>query len=395
MITKEKIDELSEKYNDYVIETRRHLHRHPEKALHEYETSAFVKAELGKMGIPWEAVGETGVIGRISGNGKSGRTVGLRADMDALELVEDTDVDFPSEVPGMMHGCGHDAHTAMLLGAARVLTELGQENIPGDILLIFQPAEELAAGAQMMIDSGKLGHVDAIYGQHIFANYPFGKVYTKPGAIMAGIEAFRISLKGTGGHGSEPELSNNPMMAAAAIISALYTIPVNDVSGQEKFIISVNKAQIGTRMNIIPETGVIEGNIRYRSFEACRIAHRRIGEIAHGIAAAFGLECVFEDTLHTDPLLNSEELFPFLEKAVNDTLGEGSIVTSPDIMGSEDFSAYAKAAPIVFALVGTNDPETGCIYMQHSPHYKINEKVLKTGVALHVRFALNFLGGSR
>lgn len=385
-----KILELAHEQHDYILGMRRYFHAHPERSLEEYETAKRIRGELDLMGIPWEAVDETGTIGILEGSGASGRTIGLRADIDALDVQEINGTEYDSQVPGVAHACGHDAHASMLLGAAKVFRALGRDNIPGRVLLIFQAAEEMAAGAKLMTASGKLDGVDAIYGQHVWSTSPAGVITTRPGILMAGASTFKITVKGKGGHSSKMHDCKDPILGASAINMALQTVVGQDVPGTDQATLCVGMIYGGTRFNVVPDDCYLEGTIRFMQPEAEDIIKNRMREIVEYTAKAYGMEAdiVFPITLPVT--INDDEVFAVVEDASKKILGEdGLVIMEPDT-GSEDFAFYRDICPTSFAFLGSQNIEKGIVCAHHAGDFRIDEDILDAGAAMYVQVALDY-----
>ena len=252
---------LAKNVKDYVIDLRREFHMYPERSGEEFRTSQRVKEELDKLGIPYTTAGGTGVIGIIKGE-KPGKTVALRADMDALEVYEKNDIPYKSKTDGLMHACGHDGHTAMLLGAAKVLSMIKNE-LKGCVKLFFQPAEEIAQGALKMIDDGAMEGVDSVFAIHLWSGLPMGKISVEAGPRMAAVDVFDITVNGKGGHGSAPHEGVDALVAASDIVMALQTIVSRELSPLEPVVVTVGKLVAGTRFNVLASEAKLEGTNRY------------------------------------------------------------------------------------------------------------------------------------
>ncbi len=363
---------------------------HPEKSLEEFETAKRIRAELDAMGIPWIEATPTGTIGIINGNGKCGKTIGLRADIDALEVTETNGTEFDSQVPGLAHACGHDSHASMLLGAAKVFKEIGFENIPGRIYLIFQPAEELACGAEMMVKTGKLNDMDAVFGQHIWAPENSGSIFSRRGPLMAGATMFKITVNGKGGHGSAMDRCKDPILGAAAIEMALQTVVSQDVSGNDQASLCIGKMWGGTRFNVVPDQAFLEGNIRYLQLEAGDVMKKRIAEIVEFTAKSYGLTADLEIMLDVPPTYNDDEMFELIKAAAVKLLGKDGFCEPLPNMGSEDFPHYAEICPAGFAFVGSKNEAKGIVCAHHTSTFRIDEDALPGGAAMYVQVAMDY-----
>ncbi|NLJ46512.1 MAG: amidohydrolase [Treponema sp.] len=377
----------------WIIEKRRDLHRHPERSGKETRTSALVVRTLEELGVEVRTgFHTTGVAGIIRGS-RPGRTVGLRFDMDALEMQELTDHDFRSEVPGMMHACGHDGHTAMGLGVAKVLSGM-REELAGTVKLIFQPAEEDAqsgGGAQYMIRDGVLKDpdVDVMIGMHLWPDLDLGAVGTRPGAMMAGSDPFIINIRGKGGHASMPHTAADPVLAGSHIVTALQSIVSRNVDPFAQAVVTVGVFRGGTRYNVIPETATLEGTVRTFD-EAVRLQVRdRVIAIAEKTAEALGTVAEVDYRLTYPPLVNDPGIYERAKSCIQDILGPDNFIEVPrPAPGGEDFAFFAKAVPSAFLFLGYRKPGETPV-QPHNPHYDFDESALGVGVRVFLRCALD------
>lgn len=380
---------LAEQYKQYVIELRREFHKHPEPSLKEFRTSQRVKEELEKIGIPCFSVTNTGVVGIIEGAGP-GRTIALRADMDAIELYERNDMDYKSINEGIMHGCGHDGHTAMLLGAAKILHEL-KDTFPGRVKLIFQPAEEVAKGAKLMIDERVMDGVDEVFGMHLWAGLPCGTVSVEPGPRMAATDLFKITVRGKGGHGSMPHQGVDAVVAASAVVMNLQSIVSREISPLESAVVSVGVFKAGTRFNVIASEAVLEGGIRCFNKEIREAFPGMIERVAKNTAASYRAEADFEYTYGTPPNINDENSSRRAAGTVEKLLGKEAVVTHEKVTGGEDFAFFLEKAPGVLAFLGAGNAQKQADYPHHHERFNIDEDALEIGVALYAQYAIDYL----
>lgn len=384
-----KINELAEKYFDYAVEMRREFHMHPEPSMREERTSKRVKEELEKLGLEAEIIAGTGVTAYIEGSGQ-GKTIALRADMDALELEEENDVPYKSKNEGLMHGCGHDAHTASLLTAAKMINELKSE-FKGRVKLIFQPGEEIAEGAKAMVEAGVLDDVDVIMGIHVWNELEVGKVSVEAGPRMAAVNQFIIHVKGKGGHGSMPHQGVDALTAAAAVVMNLQSLVSREISPLDPSVLSVGIFKSGTRFNVLPGKAYLEGTTRCFSRELNEEFPEMIERVASKTAASYRAEIELEYNKMTLPCTNDEKLAALGQKSVADIFGEESLAHVEKTTGGEDFSFYLAEVPGVFAFVGAKNEDKLEYHPHHHPGFNIDEEALKKASALYTKFALDFL----
>jgi len=377
----------------WIIDIRRAIHRHPEKGGAEVLTSALVVQKLKELGVECKTgYHATGVAGIIRGK-LPGKTIGLRFDMDALEMDEMTSHDFRSTVPGMMHACGHDGHTAMGLGVARVLAGMRDE-LYGTVKLVFQPAEEDApngGGAQYMIRDGvmKDPDVELMLGMHLWPDIELGKVGTRPGSMMAGSDPFIITIQGKGGHASMPHTAIDPILIGSHIVTALQSVVARNVDPFEAAVVTVGVFQGGSRYNVIPETAVIRGTVRTFD-EGVRLKVRdRVIAIATKTADALGGEAAVDYRLTYPPLVNDAGVYEKAKAGIVEALGGSNYVeVLRPAPGGEDFAFFAKEVPSAYMFLGYRKP--GEMPAQpHNPYYDFDESALGIGVRVFVRCALD------
>lgn len=374
-----------------IIDLRRDLHQHPELAFQELKTAKKVEGVLKEMGIETRIlVHGAGVIGSLKSE-KPGRTIALRADIDALPVQEESDVLYKSQNAGVMHACGHDAHTAMLLGAAMILGEMKKE-LNGNVVFIFQPAEETGEGAKKMVEEGAIDGVDGIIALHVNSSLDSGTLGYYWGSIMAAGDFFDVKITGKGGHGGLPHLTIDPIPIAANAISALQTIVSREVDPVESAVVSICKMEAGGKAyNIIPDSATFGGTIRCHNPELREYLPRRIREILEGIVPAMRGHYEFNLMERFPATINDERMTRFVARVAGDLLGKEKVIEMKPLMGSEDFSYYLQKVPGSFVFLGTKNEEKGPTYPHHHPRFDINEDVLPTGVALNAAIALEYL----
>jgi amidohydrolase len=365
-----------------VVAWRRHLHRNPEVSFKEHDTAAFVAETLAGFGgaLTVERPTETSVLARLS-TGKPGPTVALRADIDALPIHEESGVEFASERPGAMHACGHDGHTAMLLGAARTL--MGSELPGGELRFIFQHGEELApGGARDLVDAGVMEGVDFVYGCHLWTPLAFGKVAAVPGEFMAAADFFRLTITGKGGHAGLPHTATDTIAAAAELVGSLQHIVSRRIDPLQPAVVTVGSLHAGDAPNVIPGHAELTGTTRSFDPGVRQLIPKLIDEIARGVCAAHGADYELDFQFGYKPVVNEERA----TQLVRETIDERALVELDPIMGGDDFSAYLAEAPGCYAFIGA-----GGEYPHHHPRFRIDERALATGTRLHVQVALRAL----
>ena len=384
----------SREIHEWIVEKRRAIHRHPELMYEEFETSRLVQNTLSELGIEYEKdIAVTGVVGLV-GNGE-GPCIALRADMDALPIHEEADVEFRSEIDGKMHACGHDCHTAMLLGAARVLKD-NEGEINGTIKLIFQPAEEGGAGGKMMRDQGVLEDpdVERIFGLHVSDKLPTGTLASKEGTLLAATSSIKILVSGDGGHAAMPHLTVDPVVTGSKIVVELQTLVSRELDPLESGVISITMANAGSATNVIPSSMELQGTIRSLTSDGITRLQQRVREVAEAIAMAN--RCIAEVTFPGNdfpPTVNDGDCWELGRISAGEILGEECVSEMGSIMGGEDFSYYTQVIPGCFSFLGVGNPEIGAVYGVHHPKFKVDEDALSLGTAIHVNTAFKALAG--
>lgn len=376
-----------------IVADRRAIHQQPELAYQETRTAALVAERLQELGLVVRTgVGQTGVVGLLQG-ARPGRTVLLRADMDALPIEELSGAPYASQNLGVMHACGHDGHTAMLLGVARLLAER-REAIPGTVKFMFQPAEEGGFGALRMIEAGLLDEpaVDAAFALHVQGGYRTGQVGITSGAVTASSDRFTVVVNGRGGHASRPHEAVDPIVIAAQIVVALQTLVSREVPAGEPAVITVGSLEAGAAFNVIPDTARIRGTVRTYSEEVQAQIERRIGELAQGIARAMRGDAETDYRRGYPPLVNHVLGAEVVRRAIGDVLGPESVLADVAQMGGEDFSYVLQRVPGAMFRLGVQHPSWNEPRNTHSSSFDLDEDALPIGTAVMAATALTYLG---
>ncbi len=374
---------------DYVINFRRDLHENPELSGQEFKTQEKLMKELDILGIPYKKAGNASLIATLKG-GKPGKTVVLRGDIDALPIKEESDVEFKSKNSGVMHACGHDTHTAMLLGAVKILSEM-KDDISGEVRFFFQEGEETFTGAKKIIEAGGMEGVDGCFGIHNYPDINTGYADVTPGYRLSGCDTIYVKFEGVSGHGSTPHLAKDTVHPASIFVTDLQGIVTKNVDSQESIVLSVGKFIGGTKANIVAKYTELDISMRYFNKEVRKTVHEAIKRHAKAIADAYEIkiDVIIEESALS--VYNNEELSKLAEKTANSVLGENKTVCLPKAMGSEDMSYYFEHAKGIFVWLGSGNREKDCIYPPHHEKFKIDEDSFKYGVAMYAQFALDFL----
>lgn len=386
----QKIHKLAEAITSEVVAHRRHLHAHPELSFVEHQTSLYVQNELKKLDIPFEAgVAGTGVVGLIQGK-KAGPVVALRADMDALPIIEANDVPYKSTHEGVMHACGHDAHTASLLGAAAILNQC-REEMTGAVKLIFQPGEErLPGGASLMIAAGVLQNPTPahILGQHVMPFLDAGQVGFRSGMYMASADEITMTVRGKGGHAAMPHQNTDTVLITSHIIVALQQIVSRIANPTIPSVLSFGKVTANGAFNIIPNEVVVLGTFRTMNEKWRKEAHSRMKEMAESIAKAMGGSCDFSINVGYPFLVNDEVVTRMARKHAEEYMGKAQVVELDLWMAAEDFAYYSQVTQACFYRLGTRNESRGIISAVHTPTFDIDETALETGCGLMAYLAM-------
>lgn len=371
-------------FHDEMAEWRRDIHAHPELGFEEHRTADLVADRLEAFGLEvYRGIGRTGVVGALR-VGNSPRSVGLRADMDALPIQEATGLAYASRHDGRMHACGHDGHTAMLLGAARYLAET--RGFEGQVFFIFQPAEEGLGGAQAMIEDGLFDQFpcDAIFGIHNRPKFPVGKFAVRSGPMMAGGAFFDIDVEGVGAHGARPEASVDPIVASSHMVGAIQSVVARNVDPTDTAVVSVTRLHAGEAYNVIPQTARLGGTVRAFSMEVMALIEQALGRIAKGVAEGFGARARLDFRTIFRPTVNDPSEAEFAASICAEVVGTGNVERNPPlIMASEDFSFMLERVPGCYVNLGNGDAEGACEV--HNPGYDFNDEALPLGASFFAR----------
>ncbi len=376
-----------------MVSIRRRIHQYPELAFEEYKTSKLVAQTLKSLNLKVEAgIAKTGVVGIIEGKAKGkAKVVALRADMDALPIQEQTNLPYASKVPGKMHACGHDSHTAMVLGSAMILNEL-KEQFSGIVKFIFQPSEEKnPGGASLMIKDGVLDNprVDLIFGLHVRPDAEPGKVFIKDGPLMASSDEIYIKIKGKGGHGARPHFATDPIVIASEIVLALQKITSRFFDPIEPRVLTIGSIHAGTATNIIPDEATISGTLRTMNEEWRKKAWKLIEKVARGIASTYGADCEVKISKGYPVLINDLEATKFAREKAIELLGKNKVFEARPVMGAEDFAYYLQKVPGCFIWLGAGSKNSK--HDIHSSKFTINEEAMKFGSSFLAYLAISAL----
>ena len=394
MINKDKIQSLSKDIFEQVVAYRRHIHANPELSFKEFETSAYIKGLLTEWGISFSEMANTGVVGIIKGDLPSDNIIALRADMDALPILEANEKPYVSKNTGVMHACGHDVHSSSLLGTAYILNSLKAE-FGGTIKLIFQPAEELLpGGASIMIKEGVLENPkpQAVLGQHVMPLIETGKVGFRSGIYMASTDELYVTVHGKGGHGAQPHQNIDPVLIASHIIVALQQIVSRNADPRLPSVLSFGKVQANGATNIIPNEVKIEGTFRTLNEEWRKEAKRLMKKMAEGMAESMGGSCDFRIMDGYPYLINEEKLTANARAFAEDYLGKENVLDLDIWMAAEDFAYYSQVTNACFYRLGTGNKEKDTTYSVHTPRFDVDEDALQTSTGLMAYITLKQLG---
>ncbi len=391
---KEKIQELAGSIFNDVVANRRHLHSHPELSFHEVETSAFVAKKLDELGLQYQRMADNGLVALIKGEKPSDQVVALRADMDALPILEANDVPYKSQNTGIMHACGHDAHTSSLLGTAKILTGLTSQ-FGGTVKLIFQPAEEkLPGGASLMIKEGVLENPkpQAVIGQHVMPLIDAGKVGFRAGKYMASADEIYVTVRGKGGHAAQPQQNIDPVLITAHILTALQQVVSRFADPKTPSVLSFGKVIANGATNVIPNEVYLEGTFRTMDEKWRAEAHIKMKKLAEGIAESMGGSCEFNIMKGYPFLVNEEKLTAATRASAEEYLGKENVLDLDIWMAAEDFAYYSQVADSCFYRLGTRNESRGITSSVHTPTFDVEESALQLSTGLMAYLAIKQLG---
>ncbi len=375
-----------------LIQIRRDLHAHPELAFEEVRTSGIVAERLRALGIEMRTgVGKTGIVATVKG-GRPGKTVLLRADMDALPIQEENQAPYRSQVQGKMHACGHDCHTSILLAISQKLAQQAA-SLPGTVKLCFQPAEETGGGAVAMIEEGVLENPkpDAAFGIHVWQNLDLGKVGVTSGPFMAAVDEFTVTVAGKGSHAAMPHYGVDPVVALAHIVTALQTIASRQVSPLKEVVISVTQIRAGSAFNIIPENAWMNGTARVFDPEVWKELPGRFARVVRGVAESLGCRAEIDYRRHNHPTINDPRMAAIARAAAIEVVGADNVRDDVRTMGGEDFSAFLKQLPGCFIAIGSRNESRGLIHEHQQPRFDVDERCLEIGAEILLRTGRRFL----
>ncbi|UUZ85795.1 M20 family metallopeptidase [Paenibacillus sp. P26] len=374
-----------------MVAWRRHLHRHPELSFHESATAAFVAEKLKEWGLEVRTqVGGHGVVGRLTGK-PGGPVVALRADMDALPIQDEKSCEYASTVPGVMHACGHDAHTSTLLGVAKMLSER-REELNGTVVFLFQPAEETTPGGALgMIADGALEGVDVVYGIHLWTPFHTGTAYCKAGPIMAAADEFIIEIKGRGGHGGSPHETVDSVFIASQLVVNLQSIVSRSTDPTEPCVVTVGSIHSGTNFNVIAETAVLKGTVRTFNSELRKQVKEKLERIAEHTCLMYGADIRIDYKLGYPPVVNHAEEAERFARVAADVFGKEGARVSPLIMAGEDYAYYLEKVPGCFMFVGAGNAGQGIVHPHHHPRFDIDETAMRGAAELFLRMTGDYM----
>ncbi|MFC6464114.1 amidohydrolase [Marinilactibacillus sp. GCM10026970] len=387
------IKEYITSHEQELIDFRRELHMYPEIAFEEFETTKRVAARLDALGISYKKMDPTGILAEIKGD-LPGKTILLRADMDALPVEElNTHLPYTSTVASKMHACGHDAHTAMLLSAASALNEI-KADIQGTIRLLFQPAEEIAEGARKMVEQGVTDGIDNVFGIHIWSELESGKVSCPPGPSFAAADLLTVRFKGKGGHAAMPHQTVDAAVMASQFVSTIQSIVSREIDPLHPAVVTIGKMEVGSRFNVIAENALLEGTVRTFDHTTRDKIEYALKQYAEQIAQLFGGNVEVEYDRKTEPVVNESRSALLVQSTAAEAFGKDVIREEPPTMGAEDFGYYMTESPGAFALVGAGNEAKDTCWAHHHGRFNVDEEAMKVGAELYAQYALTYLNQS-
>lgn len=390
MVQQALIHEEILEIEDYIVALRRYFHKYPEVSLKEFQTIQRIREELEEIGVPYINVGETGVLATLEGGKGPGKKLLLRADIDALPMADLTGAEYASVNPGVNHACGHDGHASALLGAVRVL-KAHQDDFAGTIVIAFQPAEEIGAGARQFVRGGFVDDVDHVFGIHLSSRNPLGQIVAKPGPNNASCDIFKIKVHGKSGHVSNPDQGRDALVSAAAIVTELQTIVARETKPSDEVVVGIGVLRAGTNYNIIANEAIIEGTVRTFDPVVREKVLESVERIARLTAEAHRTSVEFSNYDAAAPLINDARAAEHAFQAAAKIVGAENIITdAPKSMGADDFADFLAVAPGIYCFVGTQSDEKTA-FNHHHEQFDIDEKGLLIAAELHVTYALDYL----
>ena len=383
------LKEVAAKYEAYLIEQRRWFHAHPEYSELEFESCRHIREELDKMGVEWRACGlETGTLAVIQG-AKPGRTILLRADMDALKVQEETGLEFASQNEGLSHACGHDCHMAMLLTAAQVLKDM-KEDLCGTVRLAFQPSEEIGTGGKSMVAQGAMDGVDGCFAIHVWSDVPSGRVSIEAGPRMASCDMFKIYVTGKSCHGAQPHQGVDPVLVSSQMVNAVQAIVSREVDPNQPAVMTVGEIRAGNSWNVVPESGFLQGTARCFDAAVRRQLEEALGRMVRSVGETYRAETKLDWIPIVPPVVNHPGMTALAAECAEKVLGSGCLYHFDKTNGGEDTAYFMEKAPGALAFLGVGCEECGAVWPQHSSKFRVDESALLGGVMLHVQTAMDF-----
>ncbi len=383
-----ELKETAAKYEPYLIEQRRWFHAHPEYSREEFESCKHIRAELDKIGVEWRPCGmETGTLATIHG-AKPGKTILLRADMDALRVREETGLEYASQNEGLMHACGHDCHMSMLLTAAHVLNDM-KEELCGTVKLAFQPSEEIGGGAKAMIAEGAVEGVDGYFAIHVWADVPSGKVSAEPGPRMAFADMFKIHVTGKSCHGAQPHQGVDPVVVCSQMVNAIQTLVSREVDPNQPAVVTVGQISAGTSWNVVPEKGFLQGTTRGFDPGVRQQLEDALRRVVKSVGETYRAEAELEWIPIVPAVVNHEGMTALAAEAAKKVMGPDSLYHYDKTNGAEDTADFIEKVPGAMAFLGVGSEACGAVWPQHNSKFCVDESALIDGVKLYVQVAMD------